>query len=333
MKFSSALKLACAAVAALALNSVAAAQDTPVIKRVRVLIGSAVGAAPDLHARLLTSHLSKYLPGNPEIVAQNVDGGSGVKMMQYFMTQPVGEDVYLAMVPSGLPFRARAGGLEDIFDPRKLNWIGSYSDSTNACALANSVTLDDLKASETTMGSTTKGSNAAAIYAMLNRGVGYKIKAVAGYKGTPNVALAVAQGEIQGMCSSLSGIKQSQPVLEGKARMVLYMGPRRRDDLTVPYLLDLDVAAEQKSFLSAALASISMGRPYALRPDIDPALVPVFREALRAAVEDPGFQKDAAAVGVDLRYQTGEQVGDQIGVMYDTPDAVVKEINTVLYGE
>lgn len=333
MKLLTTWKFALGVVAFLGLTSVATAQDAPTIKRVHVLIGQAAGSSSDLYARLLGSHLAKYLPGKPDIVPQNVDGGSGVKMMQYFMTQPVSDDVYLAMVPSGLPFRVRAGRLNDLFDPRKLQWIGSFADSTNACLLANSLTLDDLKTTEAAMGSTSKGSNAEAIYAMINRGLGYRIKAIAGYKTTSNVALAVAQGELQGMCASLAGIRQALPVVEGKARMVLYMGPQHRDDLDAPYLLDLEAVPEQKAFLSAALTSISMGRPFALHPDADPAFTPILRDALKAAVADPEFQKEAAALGVDLRYQTGEQVAAQIGVLYDTPDAVVREISSVLYGE
>lgn len=333
MKFLHSFKLALGVVATFALGGLAAAQEAPAIKRVHVLIGSAAGSSSDLSGRLFATHLSKHLPGNPNIVPQNVEGGSGIKMMQYFMAQPVSDDVYIAMVSSGLPFKIRAGTLKDLFDPRKLQWIGTFADSTNACLLANSLTLEDLKITETTMGSTSKGSNSEAVYSLINRGLGYKIKGVPGYKATPNIALAIAQGEIQGICAPLAGIRQSMPVVEGKARIVLYMGPQRRDDIDAPYLLDLSAVPEQKSFLSAALASISMGRPFALHPDADPALAGVFRDALKATVEDPDFQKEAAALGVDVRYQTGDEVSDQIGVLYDTPDEVVKEINSVLYGE
>ncbi len=333
MKFFNSLKLVLGMAAMISLTGVAVAENAPTIKRVHVLIGSAVGAGTDVHARLFASHLAKRLPGNPEIVPQNIEGGAGLKLVQYFLAQPVGEDVYLAFVPSGLPFRARAGDA-GVFDPRTLQWVGSFSDSTNACVLSNSInSLDDLKTTEVTMGATSKTSNSAAMYAMLKRSLGYKIKPVVGYKGISNVALAVAQGEIQGMCTSLPGIKQTDAVLSDKARLVLYMGPQRREDVDVPYLLDLDVAPEQKSFLSAALASISMGRPLALQPDADPALLPVFRDALKAIVDDPEFQKEAAAAGLDLRYSTGDDVGKQVDVLYATPDAVVKEINTVLYGE
>ena len=43
-------------------------------KNVNVLIGVAVGGEYDLHARLVSRYLGKYIPGNPAVVPQNMTG-------------------------------------------------------------------------------------------------------------------------------------------------------------------------------------------------------------------------------------------------------------------
>jgi tripartite-type tricarboxylate transporter receptor subunit TctC len=47
-------------------------------KTVRILVGFSPGGSNDLWSRLIAQHMGKYVPGNPEIVVQNVAGGGSM---------------------------------------------------------------------------------------------------------------------------------------------------------------------------------------------------------------------------------------------------------------
>src|SRR5687767_178690 len=47
------------------------------------ITSSAVGGGYDSYSRLLSRHMSKYLPGNPRFVVQNMLGGGGVRATNF----------------------------------------------------------------------------------------------------------------------------------------------------------------------------------------------------------------------------------------------------------
>lgn len=52
-------------------------------KNIRILIGYPPGGGHDLEARIMARHLGKYLPGNPNIIVQNMPGAGGMIMSGY----------------------------------------------------------------------------------------------------------------------------------------------------------------------------------------------------------------------------------------------------------
>lgn len=50
---------------------------------IRILIGYPPGGGHDIEARIMARHLGKYLPGNPNIIVQNMPGAGGMIMSGY----------------------------------------------------------------------------------------------------------------------------------------------------------------------------------------------------------------------------------------------------------
>ena len=63
-------------------------------KTVNVLIGVGVGGEYDLQARLVARHIGKHIPGNPNVVPQNMTGAGGVKMANYLFAQAPRDGTY-----------------------------------------------------------------------------------------------------------------------------------------------------------------------------------------------------------------------------------------------
>lgn len=55
-------------------------------KTIRVIIGTSTGGGVDLYARLVAQFLGKHLPGEPNIVPQNMPGASSVVAANFIYT-------------------------------------------------------------------------------------------------------------------------------------------------------------------------------------------------------------------------------------------------------
>src|SRR5690348_13843459 len=78
---------ACGALAVLACSPPSSQAQTPAEfykgKTIEIYIGSSVGGGYDVYARMLSRHISKYIPGNPIAVAKNMEGGGGVRLANF----------------------------------------------------------------------------------------------------------------------------------------------------------------------------------------------------------------------------------------------------------
>ena len=77
--------IAAALVAAVATQAARSAgvEDFYKGKTVSLLIGYSVGGGYDAYGRLLARHFGKHLPGNPNVVPQNMSGAGSLKAANY----------------------------------------------------------------------------------------------------------------------------------------------------------------------------------------------------------------------------------------------------------
>ena len=52
-------------------------------KTVTVIVGSGASTAYDMYARLQANHIAKYLPGNPNVIVQNMPAAGGIVAANY----------------------------------------------------------------------------------------------------------------------------------------------------------------------------------------------------------------------------------------------------------
>ena len=324
----------------LAVPSLAIAQnDEPISfegQTITLIVPSNAGGGTDFQGRLVARHIPKYLPGHPTIVVQNVPGAGGMKAIRYFLDVNPETDLSFTMVHSSLPFRSRSGVIQEaVFDPKEMQWIGSASDNTNFCAFSTDAydDIEELKEREFTAATQERSGNAYAIYQILIAALDWKIKLISGYENSQTEALAIERGEVDGTCSSMDSYPSSVGPLvkRGIAKLALYMGPHRRDDIDAPYLLDFPMEEEKRKFADTALSSISFGRPFALHPDADPRLLPIFRQAFKATLEDPEFLDEAKKGSVVLRYTSGEEIEEKTSKLYAASNETIAEIAGLIY--
>src|ERR1700754_4486339 len=88
----SAVLVLAAAVVAIAVSTPAVAEFSLKGKSVTMLIRSEPGGGTDASGRLIARYLGKYLPGEPNMVVQNMPGAGGMTSLNHIVlkTQPDG---------------------------------------------------------------------------------------------------------------------------------------------------------------------------------------------------------------------------------------------------
>src|SRR6266850_4503886 len=126
-------------------------------RNVTIVIGYSVGGGYDLYARVLARHMGRHIPGNPQIVPQNMPGAGSLRVANYiYQVAPRDGTAFATMGRASVaaPLFGQSGGQ---FDPRKFSWLGSANDEVSVCVgwhASGIRTLDDLKAKEVAFGAT-----------------------------------------------------------------------------------------------------------------------------------------------------------------------------------
>lgn len=305
---------------------------------VRIILAGSVGGASDLQARLVADRLREALPGNPTIVVQNVRGGGGMRMLEFVNQLDPATEHFAYIVASNLPFEARSGGIvAGAFDPRTVQWIGSYTGSAGVCVVsaATGITsIEDLRTRTVTMGATDNTSNAFGWYMLLPE-AGLMIRPIIGYDSLATAALAVSRNEIDGMCTSYATyVTLLRPEVEAGALVpIISAGPYPVPELGIPWLLDLDMPPETRTLVETAVDVTAFARPWLAAPDADPAFVGAMRTAFARIVADPGFAAVTAALDVEVRYVPPEEIAAAVDALYATPDSLIGAVQRLLTAE
>ena len=163
-------------------------------RQVDMIIYTANNSSYDLYARLLITHMGRFLPGNPTFIPKNMIGAGGLKAAEYLYKIAPKDGATIGTVGRGLPFDQFLGRNEMGIDFLKLAWIGSMNrESTLALAWHTSAvkTFEDLQKIELLVPGTGAGADSELIPVALNSLLGTKFKIIKGYKNTTDGALAV----------------------------------------------------------------------------------------------------------------------------------------------
>ena len=199
---------------AFAIPSSGARAGAPTVgKTVTLVVGYAGGGGYDIYARTLARHYGRHIPGNPNVIVQNMPGAASMTSVRYLdATAPKDGTVITTFDPG--PDQRRCSPRTS---PSSTSPISSGS--ARSCATSASVTRgratgiktfgDMMKRKEFLLiGTTAKGSNADANGAILRNVFKAPIRQIAGYPGSNEQRLALERGELEGNCGSWTAIPQ-----------------------------------------------------------------------------------------------------------------------------
>jgi len=300
-----------------------------------LIIGYSAGGGYDVYARMLARYFGRHVPGNPNIVPQQMEGAGSLRSANYiFSAAPKNGSVIGTF--------SRSMGISPLldkanFDSRKFTWLGSITDDNTVCLTWNSSpikTWADFISKPSKIGGEGPGADPD-IWAQTYKNVlGAKTQLVSGYPGTNDIVLAMQRGEVDGLC----GISWSTIIAAHSDWMpnhlvnILVQAPiSKADEIpNVPYATDLATTPEQHQILKVLMASQGMARPFVAPPDIPEDRKAALVAAFDATMTDPEFLTEAKKHALDVRPVTGAAIDKILAEVYTTPkDVLAKTIKAI----
>jgi tripartite-type tricarboxylate transporter receptor subunit TctC len=300
-------------------------------KTVRMMVGTAPGGGVDLIGRLVARHLRGHIPGNPNIIVQNMPGAGSVQMSNNIANTGARDGTVIGAPLNGMPTAPLLAPKAARFDPTKLNWIGSVYRSNNVAYAWHSApvrSLEQLKTQDLILGTPGPGSGSYDLAFLARDILGLKFRIVRGYESSPQVNIAMERGEIQAQIVGWDSLKASRPAWI-RDKVITVIGHFSLEDPPElrPYarIVDLATIAADRQALRLVLARQSYGRPYFLPPEVPAARVEALRRAFDATMRDPAFLAEAKLMEIDVDPMTGGEVQALIAEVYRTTPAHVAE--------
>ncbi len=288
--------------------AVARADDVEALykgKTVAALVGVSAGGEYDFQLRLVARHIGRFIPGHPNVIAQNMVGATGMVMANYLYKVAPRDGTYIGLIQNGLP-TSQAVGMEGVqFDASRFNWIGSIAPTAETITTWKTTgvkTIADAKKAEVIAGAVGSSGITLSFPVMLNDLVGTKFRIVPGYTGSGALDLAMERGEVSARANAWSSLKAGKPewIANKDINILVHSGPSAPGLEGVPSVEDLVTNAADRDVVDIVTAGDRLGHPFAMSPEVPPARVEAMRKAFADMVRDPDFLKDAAAANLDV---------------------------------
>jgi tripartite-type tricarboxylate transporter receptor subunit TctC len=306
-------------------------------KTIQITVGTKAGDVYDLYPRLMAEFMPKYIPGNPNIIIQNVAGAAGLIATNQVYSTAKPDGLTLGAIYPALYFEQLAKRPEVKFDWSKLIWIGSTVSSNSLMYMRSDTpykTIEDVRTATTPPKCGATGVTSSAYYMpkLIEDATGAKFDTVQGYVAGQDIDLAVERGEVMCRAFTVNAFFAREPFITWRKKnfvRVLYQTGSKRDARLkdVPLFTELmdkyKTADNVRRLVKVVLAADEFGRPIVFPPGVPADRVKIIRDAFNKAIHDPALIAEAEKRRLDLDPETGEEL-DKLAkeVMTATPDVV-----------
>lgn len=291
-------------------------------KRITIIVGATPGGSYDVFGRLVARHATKYFPGKPVLVVQNIPGGGHLRGLRATMkAKPDGLTVGL-LHPRWVQRKLLGIEVPD-FDLNTVRIIGSPTGGVKevemTCIrreLATSWEEVMKLGRPVTRGSATRGGPGT-IGTEFIALIGGPIKMVYGYTGSSEIMAAFDRGELDTTSCRDTHVPRLFPEWITKkilAPLFWWAAKPSEDWLRQleapmpPHLFDVvKVTAEQKKVFEVASDITMMDRIFIMPPAVPENILAAWRKAFEATVRDPTFVEEAKVAGFDTGLSTADE--------------------------
>jgi len=271
-------------------------------KTVILVATTAPGGTADFRIKAMIPFLRKYIPGNPTILIEYMDGGGGRKGANH---------LYHSVRPDGLTIGAVTGGIVGLnimreqgvsYDVDKFIYLGTAEHENHAVIYTRGeLGLDTLEKLKARPGIRIGGQSVGHTSYVAGRLFAYFLdmkepKFIVGYSG-PEVDVALVNGELDARANAAVSVLRRNPdwldkgLMNFHAIMEIPKGEKHPRLAHLPEVESFAKTEREKRVLAVWRGFRGVGSPYILPPGTPKDKVEILEEAMRKTFTDPEFPK------------------------------------------
>ena len=305
-------------------------------KTIRFIVGFSAGGGYDAYTRLVAKYITRYIPGKPSTVVENMTGAGSVIAANYIYNKAKADGTVVGVWDAHNIFNNMMGDRSVRIDGRKFSFIGSPGSDSAACAIMGHTgpkTFEEITKSKKKirMGAT-RGGNTVQLPEMMNRWAGGNFEIIKGYTGTSTIRLAMRSKEVDGGCwtwDSMRSTARSMVDAKGDAKMIPFIINGQWEDPEVKDIAQFKKVITDQDNLHAFTVwnrGNEFSRPFSLPPGAPAESVDILSKAFKATMADADYKADADRAKLGVEYISPEKIKEYIEEIYATPPEVRKRL-------
>ena len=313
-------------------------------KTITIIAGTKAGDVYDTYARLFAQHMPKFIPGNPNIIVQNMPGAGSMIAANHLYSVATPDGLTIGAIFPALYFDQIVGRKEVQYDWAKFVWIGSPVTSNHLLYMrADSPykTIDDVVKASTPPKCGASGTSSTGYYVpkLLDEVVGTKFDVVLGYQAGQDIDLAVERGELACRAFTVTAFFAREPFISWRknnfVRVLVQTGHKRdgrlRDTPTIYELMDrFKTSTAGRNLTTLVLAGGQFGRPYVLPPNTPADRVKIIREAFEKVLADESVIADAKKKKLEFDPTSSQELEQLAKEVVSQPPEIVGKMRQLL---
>jgi tripartite-type tricarboxylate transporter receptor subunit TctC len=312
-------------------------------RTIRLIVGLGAGGGYDTYYRVIAQHITRYLPGHPTIIVENMTGGGSLVAANYLAKRAKPDGLTVGDFNANMILQAALGSKATQFTGKDFRWIGAPSTGKPACvfmAASGVRSWQDVVSSgkEFKIGATRVGSTTGDLPRILDRATPANFKMVEGYDGTAEIRRALQAREVDGACWGWESITVTAKAMldaEGDDKLIPMVIQGKSDDpwsKDVPPVSAVIADPDDLSAFLAWMGPYEFERPLALPPGTPDPIVAVWRDAYQKTLQDPEFLADAGRAKLLIEPVSGEEVDQAVDRIWSISPKAKESLQFLLVG-
>jgi tripartite-type tricarboxylate transporter receptor subunit TctC len=316
-------------------------------KTINIIVGTKAGDAYDLYPRMLAEFMPKHIPGNPNIIIQNVPGAASMIAANQVYNVAKPDGLTIGAIYPALYFEQLTKKPEVKFDWTKFGWVGNPVTSNHLLYMradAPYKSMDDIRTTSSAPKCGSNGITSTGYYLpkLMEETLGTKFDIVLGYQSGQDVDLAVERGEVVCRAFTITAFFAREPFItwrkKGFVNVLMQSGAKRdarlKDPPTIYELMDKYKTNEAgRSLAKVVLSAGEFGRPLVTPPGVPADRLKILRDAFDKSVSDPALLAAAEKRRLEMDPASGAELETLAKEVMSASPEIVERMQKLLSGK
>jgi tripartite-type tricarboxylate transporter receptor subunit TctC len=312
-------------------------------KTLRIIVGFSAGGGYDQYSRLVGRHLSKYVPGNPAVVVDNMAGAGSIIAANHVYNAAPKDGSVIGNISGPIILEQLFGNPAIQFDMGKFRYLAVPVSETYLFVVTKKPGVNKF---EDLLGANGKqvvvggipGSTVEHAPILVRDILGAHLKMVLGYKGTADVRLAIDSGEVDGFFNTYTSLKITSfdKIKSGEWVVLAQLSEKPIKDLIVPNVPTIPQLAktdEQRLLLKFGTSTPNdFGKVYIVPPGTPPDRAVALEHAFSKVFSDKELQADAAKGKLEIDPILGGDIHKLVVEFLDMSPDLKNKLQAALKG-